>query len=117
MGKIELIKVEKVDDKLINEIIRRIVDAVNPLKIILFGSWAYGKPRKGSDIDLLVTVEKTDLPRHKMAVKVYEALTGILIPKDIVVYTSKEIDEWSGVPEAFITTILRKGKVIYERKE
>lgn len=117
MSKIELIKAERVDSKLINEIIKRIAVAVNPLKIILFGSWAYGRAKEGSDIDILVIVEKSHLPRHKRAVKVYEALTGILIPKDIVVYTPEEIDDWSEVPQAFITTIVRKGKVIYEKKD
>ena len=117
MSKIELIKAETVDNKLINEIIRRIVVIVNPLKIILFGSWAYGKAKKGSDIDILVVVERSHLPRHKRAVEVYEALTGILIPKDIVVYTPEEIEEWSEVPQAFITTIVKKGKVIYEKKD
>lgn len=117
MSKIELIKPERVDDKIINEIIRRIVAAVNPLKIVLFGSWAYGKPKGGSDIDILVMVEKSGLPKHKRAVKVYEALTGILIPKDIVVYTPQEIEEWSEVPQAFITTIVTKGKVVYEKKD
>lgn len=116
MSEIELVKAERVDNKLINEIIRRIVAAVNLLKIILFGSWAYGEPKRGSDVDILVMVEKSDLPRHKRAVKVYEALTGILIPKDIVVYTPEEIEDWSEVPQAFITTIVRKGKVIYEKK-
>jgi len=57
MSKIELIKPRRVDDKLINEIIRRIVAAVNPLKINLFGPWAYGKPKGGSDIDILVMVD------------------------------------------------------------
>ena len=112
-----MIKTERVDDKLINEIIRRVVAAVNPLKIILFGSWAYGEPKRESDVDILVMVEKNHLPRHKRAVKVYEALTGILIPKDIVVYTPEEIEDWSEVPQAFITTIVRKGKVIYEKKD
>ena len=95
---------------------KRIVSAVDPEKIILFGSHAYGKPKKGSDLDLLVVVKESSLPRYRCSVPIYKALAGILIPKDILVYTEKEIEEWSNVPLAFITTIIRKGKVIYERQ-
>ncbi|RLF90797.1 nucleotidyltransferase domain-containing protein, partial [Thermococci archaeon] len=44
---------------------------------------------------------------YKRSVPIYKALAGILVPKDIVVYTEKEIEEWSNVPLAFITTIGR----------
>ena len=112
----KLIKVEKVDEEFLKEVVRRIVSAVDPIKIILFGSHAYGEPKKGSDLDLLVVVKESSLPRYKRSVSIYKALAGILVPKDIVVYTEKEIEEWSNVPLAFITTITRKGKVIYEKQ-
>jgi len=110
-----LTKIEEVDQKAIDEIVERIVESVNPEKIILFGSHAYGEPRNGSDLDLLV-VMKSALPRYKRAIPIYQALTGLLIPKDILVYTSEEIDAWSEVPQAFISTVMRKGQVIYEKK-
>ena len=112
----KLIKVEKVDEEFLKEAVKRIVSAVDPEKIILFGSHAYGEPKKGSDLDLLVVVKESSLPRYRRSVPIYKALAGILIPKDILVYTEKEIEEWSNVPLAFITTIIRKGKVIYERQ-
>jgi len=112
----KLIKVEKVDEEFLKEVVRRIVSAVDPERIILFGSHAYGKPKRGSDLDLLVVVKESLLPRYKRSVPIYKALAGILVPKDIVVYTEKEIEEWSNVPLAFITTITRKGKVIYEKQ-
>ena len=112
----KLIDVEEVDEELLKEVVRRIVSAVDPEKIILFGSHAYGKAKKGSDLDLLVIVKESSLPRYKRSVPIYKALAGILVPKDVVVYTEKEIEEWSNVPLAFITTITRKGKVIYEKQ-
>ena len=87
-------------------------------KIILFGSYAYGEPKKGSDIDLLVVVKKSDLPRFKRAWEVRTLLRGkIRFPKDILVYTEEEINDWKNVPEAFITTIIGKGKILYERQK
>ena len=112
----KLIKVERVDEEFLKEVVKRIVSAVDPEKIILFGSYAYGMPKKESDLDLLVVVKESSLPRYKRSVPIYKALAGILIPKDIIVYTEKEIEEWSNVPLAFITTIIRKEKVIYEKQ-
>jgi predicted nucleotidyltransferase len=45
----ELIEVKEVDESLLQEIVRRIVPAMDPVRIILFGSHAYGTPGKGSD--------------------------------------------------------------------
>lgn len=67
-----------------------------------------------SDLDLLVVAE-SDKPRHKRAVPLYLALSDILLPMDILVYTADEIKDWQAVPQAFVTTALREGKVLYEK--
>lgn len=110
-----IIKVKEVNRPLLEEIVRRIVESVQPEKIVLFGSHVYGHPHGESDLDILVVLE-SDLPRYKRAVPIYQALAGLLIPKDILVYTPEEIEEWSGVPQAFITEVMRKGRIIYEKK-
>ena len=115
MNEIKLIKVEKVDDELIQEVVNRIVKAVNPLKILLFGSWVYGRPKKSSDLDLLVVMDNNIKSRRATAGEIYSALRVILIPKDVVA-TLNDIEKWKNVPQAFITTIVKKGKVIYEKK-
>ena len=43
----------------------------------------------------------------------YHALAGLFPAKDILVYTPAEVEEWADVPNAFITTALREGKVLY----
>lgn len=43
------------------QVIERLVQALHPQKIILFGSYAYGDPTPDSDVDWLVVME-TDLP-------------------------------------------------------
>jgi predicted nucleotidyltransferase len=88
---------------------------VNPVKIILFGSWAYGKHEKGSDLDISIVMDNDIKSRHEIESKIYGALRGILIPKDVVVATLHDIEEWRDVPQAFITKIFRKGKLLYER--
>jgi predicted nucleotidyltransferase len=99
----------------IDEIVNRIARVINPRKIILFGSYAVEKANDESDLDLLVVVEDTDLPLYKRARAIRKHLWGISdIPKDIIVYTEKEIKEWQGVKYSFISNILEYGKVIYE---
>lgn len=102
----------KVDDALLAEAVRRIRAVGDPLKIVLFGSWARGTPHEHSDLDLLI-VESTD-DRHARVGRYYEALCDLHPSKDIVVYTPHDVEEWSQVPMAFITTILREGQVLYE---
>lgn len=104
-------------EKQIDEIVKRIVDNFKPQKIILFGSYAYGHPNKNSDLDLLIIKDST-LPRYKRAREVRKQLWGISeVPKDILVYTPEEIEDWKDVDEAFITGIVKKGKILYEEQD
>ncbi len=75
----------RVDDNLMAEIVRRIVAASRPQKVILFGSRARGDARPESDIDLLVVAEDTQ-PRSQRAACLYGALSDIHVPMDILVY-------------------------------
>jgi predicted nucleotidyltransferase len=93
---------------------RRIVDGFHPRQIVLFGSYAHGNARDNSDVDLLI-IAPSAVPRWQRAVPVYRALAGIGVPKDIVWWTLEEIAEWRGVKSHFINTVLREGRVLYER--
>jgi len=102
----------QVTENLIQEIKDKIVENVLPLKIILFGSYAYGEPRKGSDLDLLI-VKQSNLPRRKRAKEVRHLFRDYFIPMDILVYTPQEIERFKDVKSAFIQTVLKKGRVLY----
>ncbi|MEK7328299.1 MAG: nucleotidyltransferase domain-containing protein [Chloroflexota bacterium] len=104
---------QQVDDSLLDEIVRRIVEAAHPKKVILFGSRARGQARPDSDLDLLVIAESAQ-PRHRRSAPLYGVLSDILLPMDIIVYSPEEVKEWSEVPQAFVTTAIREGKILYE---
>ena len=102
-------------EDLIQDIVRRIVAAAQPEKVILFGSRARGDARPDSDLDVLV-IQESDVPGCQRDAALYLALAGLNAPVDVVTYTPEEVQEWSQVPQAFITTAVREGKVVYERK-
>ena len=54
-------------------------------------------------------------PRYKRSIPIYVALADLPIEVEVMVYTPEEIEEWSEVPQAFVTTALREGKTLYER--
>jgi predicted nucleotidyltransferase len=103
-----------VDARLLDEIVRRIRAVGDPERIVLFGSRARGEARVESDLDLLI-VEPSDRPRYRRAPRYLRALVGVFPAKDVVVWTPEEIAAWAAVPNAFITTALREGRVLYER--
>ena len=107
------LNVAQVDVRLMDEIVRRIVKTISPQKIILFGSQSRGDARPESDLDLLVIADSTQ-PRYRRSAPLYGVLSDILVPMDIMVYSPQEIKEWSEVPQAFVTTAVREGKVLYE---
>ncbi len=106
----------EIDAGILAEIIRRIVRVIDPMKVILFGSRARGDARPDSDFDLLVVRESSN-PRHERSAPIYTALADMPIEVEVMVYTPAEIEEWQEVPQAFVTTAVREGKVLYERAE
>lgn len=103
-----------VDEAKLAEIVRRLVEAVDPDKIILFGSRARGDFAGHSDVDLLI-VKSSREPRHRRAGQAYNALSGIGVPKDILWYTPEEIEEWSDVKYHVATRATQEGRVLYEK--
>ncbi len=104
----------QVTEQLLQEAVRRICAVGSPEKIVLFGSHARGNARPDSDLDLLI-IEESDLPRHRRPARYRLALLGMFPAKDIVVWTPAEVERWRDVGNAFITSILAEGRVLYER--
>jgi predicted nucleotidyltransferase len=97
------------------EIVRRLLSAGQPEKVVLFGSRARSDSGPASDYDLLI-VQTSKRPRWERAGAYYRALSDLPVEVDVVVFTPEEVEDWRFVPQAFVTTALREGKVLYERE-
>ena len=83
-------------------------------KIYLFGSYAYGKPRKDSDLDICVILDNVEED-----LDIYLDISKALFHKDIIecdllVYKEREF-YGARNPEGVEHTIMKKGNLLYER--
>jgi predicted nucleotidyltransferase len=102
--------------KTLPQAVKKIAETLKPEKIILFGSYAYGKPTPDSDVDLLV-IMRTKASHKERYLAVALLLRPRQFPIDIVVKTPDEIDQaLKNQGNFFIREILAKGKVLYERE-
>ena len=88
--------------------------ALKPEQIFLFGSYAYGKPNRDSDVDLLIVISHSDEPSYRRSRGAYRALRGILIPTDVIVMTNEEVQRKRAVRSSLVSQVLREGKLLYE---
>ena len=108
----------QVTDEVLDQMVRAIVEAVDPEQVILFGSRARGDVREESDVDLVVVESEPfgkTRSRRLEAVRLWRALSGFLVPKDILVYSRDEVALWRDSLNHVLAQALREGKVLYER--
>ena len=108
----------QVTEELLQQIVNRIVMEVDPEQIILFGSQARGDTHEHSDVDLIV-IEADPFgngrTKHGEMVRLYNALRGVRIPTDILVYTQEDVEYWRDSLNNVLARALREGRVLYER--
>lgn len=101
------------DAQVLAEIVQRIVEAVHPLRIIMFGSAARGEMGRDSDLDLMVVMPDGTHRRHT-AQFLYGQLGGIDTAIDIVVATPQDLLDYGDWTSFIYHQALREGKVVYE---
>lgn len=103
----------KPDPAILADIVRRVVEAAKPEKIVLFGSAARGTMGPDSDYDLLV-IKGGKFNRHRVTVAITHALRGKGAPVDLVVVTPEEVVRYRDTHCLVICPALREGMVVYD---
>lgn len=107
---------EEKTKQIIFKLVERIKTNYDPEKIILFGSYAYGKPDTESDIDLLI-IKNTSEPFRKRWVEIYELVSDIVRGIDFspFVLTPVELEKRIKIGDQFFKQIIEKGEYLYAK--
>ncbi len=97
--------------------IKRYCDAIaaacKPQRIILFGSYAYGKPNEDSDVDVLVVLPKKRRVMRDADVKI-RLKARASFPVDMLVRGEAEVERRVRDRDLFMLEVTNNGKVMYE---
>ena len=105
----------------IHDIVSRLI-ALDPYRIVQFGSVASGTEELGSDIDLLVILDSEKIShtyeeRMRSRLMVRKSLLAVNkhVPIDLIVYTKGEFEYLQGQGSSFLQEIETTGKTLYEK--
>jgi len=101
-----------VTQELLDNVVSRIVDVAQPLRIVLFGSALRGSIGPHSDLDILV-VMPDGTHRRNTAQRIYRSLFGLGVPKDVVVVTESDVRNYRTNHSLVIAPALEEGREIY----
>jgi predicted nucleotidyltransferase len=100
---------------LLPEIVRRIVDEADPVRIVMFGSHARGEATSDSDLDLLVITED-DQPDRELVLRIRRRLSDLPIAKDVVVASQQRVKDYGHLVGTILRPALREGITLHERR-
>lgn len=100
-------------DPVLDEIVRRLVEAFHPERIYLFGSKARGDGGRDSDYDLMVLVRETDEPDYRLSQRAHSLLWDLASAADILVWTEDRFERKRHLRASLPATILREGSLLY----
>lgn len=104
------------NEALLQEVVRRVLEIAQPERIILFGSAASGGWKSESDIDLLV-LEKAPPDKRKESVRIRSALRGLGYAFDVIVISTEWFEASKNIIGGIAYPAHKYGKVIYESTE
>jgi predicted nucleotidyltransferase len=103
----------QIQDAVLGEIVRRLVNAYQPERIYLFGSRARAAAGTDSDYDIMVVVAQSDEPAYRRAQRAHSLLWDLGTAADILVWTREAFDSRTHLRASLPATIAREGQLLY----
>ena len=100
------------DTSVVDRLVEQIVEAVHPLRIVLFGSVGRGDADFDSDIDVLVVMPDGAHRRHT-AQHLYREIRGLGVPFDVLVATPDDLSRHKDDIGLIYRTVLQEGREVY----
>ena len=100
--------------KEIQAFVDQVVQRFRPRKVILFGSYAYGRPTPDSDVDLLVVMPHA-APGPQIATRIRLACPRSF-PMDLIVRSPAELVRRLRMGDPFVAEVTSKGIVLHETR-
>ena len=101
------------NDPILAEIVRRLVGALQPERIYLFGSKARGEADSDSDYDLMVIIPHATEPGYKLAQQAHSLIWDIGVAADILVWSREAFDRRLHLRASLPATVVREGTLLY----
>ena len=106
MKKIEILQIE--------DAVKRLAEAYQPLRIYLFGSYAWGEPHAESDLDFMLVLPDNIMPTFELRRKGNRALAGVGCSVDFIFNTPTSFDYQAEHPSSLEYKIKKEGKIVYD---
>jgi predicted nucleotidyltransferase len=100
------------DRRILESVVRRVVEVAHPEQIILFGSAARGEMDRNSDLDFLV-IKRGRFHRARLIEAIYKNLRGADAAVDVIIVTPQEVERYRNTHCLVIAPALREGRVVY----
>lgn len=104
-----------ISQETIQSVVNDIVKGVDPLKIILFGSYARGTQTEESDLDIFVVAEIEGSSAERIR-RIRSVITGERFAVDVVVRSPQQVQKSLGGRDWFVQEVFEQGRVLYERR-
>ena len=104
-------KRQVLDQKTLDDIIRRIVEVAQPERIVLFGSATRGDMTRNSDVDLLIIKEGGDA---NLRAQIYEKMYGVRVAVNAIMVSPTDVERYKDSHALVIKPALQEGRVVYE---
>ena len=102
-----------IDEQIMQQAVRMLLDAAPGARVILFGSYARDEARPNSDLDFLVIEPEVEDRMGEMA-RLSKVLAPLMIPTDVRVVSAERFEYWKDTPNTVYHRAVREGKV-YEQ--